>query len=404
MLQEVIFKGEVPLNRLELEIIDKKSEAFENALTSLVPIKMLIYPYVKDFRRKLINQKNLLLTTAKKIIQQPELKEKLVKRTEKKYFLESPFHALVMLYIPRIIIPLHIQKILKRFERRTRRYFRQRLRDFIAFLKMVQTSDLSPSAHDKDYWRFAFPDDKQFTGYLRAQYEYDRKILRMLKRGANWRNFYTLDILNSFSISFIPLYRLFSRIWKRISDTMEEYMKNKVLEFYLVDNLSNHVYNILKKKSYRFLIEETFPVDPEEFKKTIHEPWFIMQTNPQKGLKVERIHPTGEGVHPDGERYTATLMLLFMKMVITWDVYYRFDGPIEEWWIVNSNYTKSMTGYCIYERTPEGYCHYYSITVKVEPSEKLAALGELIIPALEKMTKENTQIMMQNIKKYYQNR
>ncbi|MHA1324620.1 MAG: hypothetical protein ACTSRL_17660 [Candidatus Helarchaeota archaeon] len=129
-----------------------------------------------------------------------------------------------------------------------------------------------------------------------------------------------------------------------------------------------------------------------------------MQTNPQKGLKVERIHPTGEGVHPDGERYTATLMLLFMKMVITWDVYYRFDGPIEEWWIVNSNYTKSMTGYCIYERTPEGYCHYYSITVKVEPSEKLAALGELIIPALEKMTKENTQIMMQNIKKYYQNR
>jgi hypothetical protein len=401
MLQETVYKGEAALNRLETEIIDKKTEAFESALTSLVPIKMLIYPYVKDFRRKLTNQKKLLLNTTKKILHNPAEKQKLLRRVEKKYYFESPFHALVMLYIPRIIRPMHIQRLLKRFERRTKRYFRQRIRDFTAFLRAAQASDLSPEAPDKDYWQHAFPSNLMFQGYLRAQYEYDRRMLKMLKRGGNWKNFYTLDILNSFSISFIPLYRLFSRIWRRISETMEEFMKTKVLDFYLVDNLSDHVYKILKEKSYRYLIEEIFPVDPEAFKKIIHRPEFIMQTNPQKGLKVERIHPEGEDLHPEGERYVATLMLLLMKMIISWDVHYRFEGPIEEWWIVNSNYTKTMNGYCIYERTPEGHCHYYSITHKVEVSDKLAGLGELILPALEKMTKENALTMMQNIKKYF---
>ncbi len=401
MLQEMVFKGEPPLNRLEKDVIDKKADAYESALISLVPIKMLIYPYVKDFRRKLVKQKNLLLEAAKKILQDPEGKQNIIKKVEKKYYKESPFYALVMLYIPRIIVPRHIQKLLKRFESRTKRYCRQRIRDFTAFLRIIQASDLNPNAQVKDFWQYVFPEDQQFTGYLRAQYEYDRKVLRMFKKGASWRNFYTLDVLNSFSISFIPLYRLFSRIWKKIAEAMEDFMKSKVLDFYLVDSLSDHVYNLLKEKSYRFLLEETFEVDPDEFKKTIHEPWFIMQKNPQKGLTVERIHPEGAGVHPDGERYTAKLSLLLMKMIIKWDVHYRFEGAIEEWWIVNSNYTKSMSGYCIYERTPEGHTHFYSITAKVEISEHLAALGELMMPMLEKMSKENTQIMMANVKKYY---
>jgi len=38
------------------------------------------------------------------------------------------------------------------------------------------------------------------------------------------------------------------------------------------------------------------------------------------------------------------------------------------------------------------------------PSEHLAALGELMLPALERMTKENTRTMMKNIKKYYQDK
>ena len=76
MLQEMVFKGEAPLNRLELEIVEKKVEAYEQALTSLVPIKMLIYPYVKDFRRKLLKQKNRLLDTAKKVAMDPENQQK----------------------------------------------------------------------------------------------------------------------------------------------------------------------------------------------------------------------------------------------------------------------------------------------------------------------------------------
>lgn len=401
MLQEMVFKGEVPLNKLESEIIDKKTDAYESALSSLIPIKMLIYPYVKDFRRKLVKQKKLLIEAAKRVLQDPENRPTIIKKVEKKYYKESPFYALVMLYIPRIIVPRHIQALLKRFERRTKRYCRQRVRDFTAFLHIIQSSNLNPNSQVKDFWQHVFPMDQQFTGYLRAQYEYDRKILKMFKKGSNWRNIYTLDVLNSFTVSFIPLYRLFSRIWKKIAASMEDFMKNKILDFYLVDSLSDHVYNLLKEKSYRFLLEETFAVDPEEFKKTIHEPWFIMQMNTQKGLNVERIRPEGAGVHPDGERYTASLSFLLMKMIIKWDVHYRFEGAIEEWWIVNSNYTKSMNGYCIYERTPEGYTHFYSITAKVEPSEKFAGLGELLMPMLEQISKENTQTMMQNVKKYY---
>ncbi|MHA1278409.1 MAG: hypothetical protein ACTSRC_03825 [Candidatus Helarchaeota archaeon] len=404
MLQTAAFKGERSLNVLEKEIIEKKTEAFEAALSSLIPIKMLIYPYVKDFRRKLTKQKDLIIRTAKKVLLDPERRKTHIKRAEIQYYRDDPFYALVMLYIPQLIVPMHIKRLLKRFKQRNLRFFRRRVRDFAGFLKHVQDSELTEESPEKDYWQLVFPEDEMFTSYLRALYEHDQKMLYMLKKGANWRNFYTLDILNSFSLSFIPLYRLFSRIWRRIPETMEAFMKTKVLDYYLIDSLSDHVYKILKEKSYQFLLEETFQVDPDEFKKTIHEPEFIMLTNPQKGLQVERIYPKGPGLHPEGERYTATLNLLLMKMVIKWDVHYRFEGHIEEWWVVNSNYTKTLTGYCIYEPTPDGFCHYYSITVKTEPSEHLAALGELMLPALERMTKENTRTMMKNIKKYYQDK
>lgn len=393
MLQETIFKGERALNALEMEIVEKKTEAFESALNSLVPIKILVYPYVKDFRRKLIKQKEILIETAKKVISNPDMEQKYVRKAAKDYYYNNPFHALVMLYIPRIIVPMHIQRLLKRFERRTKRFFRLRVKEFTAFLQSIQAVDLPNETPDKDYWQQVFPEDQQFTGYLRFQYENDKKTLKMLKKGANWRNFTAFDVLNSFSISFIPIYRLFSRIWKSISDSMEEYTKRKVLEFYLIDSLSTHVYNILKEKSYRFVLDETFSVSPEQFMKEIHDPAFIVRFNPQKGMNVEKLGP-------NGERYLAVANMILFKLNIAWDVYYRFEGLIEEWWIENSNYLDSMTGYCIYERVPEG-CHYYSITVKVKPSEKLAAIGDMIIPTLEKMTKENTHTMMLNIKKYY---
>jgi hypothetical protein len=202
-----------------------------------------------------------------------------------------------------------------------------------------------------------------------------------------------MDILNSFSISFIPLYRLFSRIWKQVPDAMEEFMKTKVLDYYLVDSFLN-VYNILKEKSYRFMIEKFLPVPPERVMDDIHTPEFIMRFNPQKGLTVEKCGA-------NCERYKAVANMILFKLKIAWDLHYRFEGLIEEWWITNSNYVKSMTGFCLYERTPENYCHYYSITVKVEPSDQLAALGDMIIPTLEKMTKESTLTMMENVRKYY---
>ncbi|MHA1648592.1 MAG: hypothetical protein ACTSYB_00235, partial [Candidatus Helarchaeota archaeon] len=108
MLQETVFKGERPLNALEKEIIEKKTAAFESALTSLVPIKMLVYPYVKDYKRKLTKQKDLLIKTAKKIIQDPDQREKYIKKASIQYYRDDPFHALVMLYIPQLIIPMHI--------------------------------------------------------------------------------------------------------------------------------------------------------------------------------------------------------------------------------------------------------------------------------------------------------
>ncbi|NVM55913.1 MAG: hypothetical protein HWN66_19590 [Candidatus Helarchaeota archaeon] len=394
MLQEMILKGERPLNLIENEIIAKKTEAFEAAITSLVPIKLLIYPYVKDFRRKLKKQKSLLLKTAKNIVQAPEKQQTLIKRAEKQYYLNNPFYSLVMLYIPRIIVPRHIQRLLKRFERRTRRYFRRRVKDFVAFLQTIQRSEISPDAPDKDFWQLVFPEDQMFTGYLRAQYENDIKTLKMLKKGANWRNFYTLDVLNSFSISFIPLYRLFSIIWRRVSEAMEEYMKRKVLDFYLIDTLSDRVYNILKEKSYRYLMEKVFPAPPETVMKDMHDPDFIMRFNPQKNLKVKKLGPKCE-------RYSSNTQVLLFKLDFSWDVHYRFEGAIEEWWFTNSNYVKNMTGYCVYERTPDGHCHFYNITVNFQPSDSLATIGDLIMPILERMSKENTKTMMEKVRNYY---
>ena len=393
MLQEMLLKGEPSLRALEREIIAKKTEAFESALNSLVPIKLLIFPYVKDFQKKLTKQNQILLQTVKKVLQNTEDIQNTVEKAADTYYYNNPFHSLVMLYIPRIIVPMHIQKLLKQFESRTKHYFRRRVKDFVAFFRRIEESNLPSCAPDRQFIQYIFPTEAFFTDYLRDQYEYEIKILRLLKKGSDWRNFTTLDILNSFSISFIPLYRLFSRIWKRISETMEEYMKEKFLDYYLID-LSSHVYDILKEKSYRFVLEETFPVDPEFFKQQIHDPAFIMRFNPEKGLKVERIAP-------QCERYISVSNLLLLKFTIAWDTHYRFEGPVEEWWVDNSSYIKTMTGFCIYERTPEGHCHYYSITVIVEPSEKLAAFGDMIIPTLERMTKENTKTMMKNIKKYY---
>ena len=398
----MLLKGEPALRTLEREIIAEKTEAFESALTSFVPIslaKVLIHPYVKDFQKKLMKQNQILLQTSKKIFQNPDLNQEIIEKAADQYYYNNPFHALVMLYIPRIIVPLHIQKLLKQLEGRTKKYFRRRVKDFVAFLRRIEESEIPSCAPERQFMQYIFPNEAFFTDYLRDQYEYELKILKLLKKGANWRNFSTLDILNSFSISFIPLYRLFSRIWKRISEQMEEYVKTKVLDYYLIDSLSSHVYNILKEKSYRFLLEETFPVDPEFFKQQIHDPEFIMRFNPEKGLKVERIEP--EDGSPPFERYTSVTSLLLLKFTIAWDTHYRFEGPIEEWWVDNSKYVKAMTGFCIYEPTPEGYCHYYSITVNVEPSEIIAGFGDMVITTLERMTKDNTKIMMKNIKKYY---
>ena len=243
----MLLKGEPALRTLEREIIAEKTEAFESALTSFVPIslaKVLIHPYVKDFQKKLMKQNQILLQTSKKIFQNPDLNQEIIEKAADQYYYNNPFHALVMLYIPRIIVPLHIQKLLKQLEGRTKKYFRRRVKDFVAFLRRIEDSEIPSCAPERQFMQYIFPNEAFFTDYLRDQYEYELKILKLLKKGANWRNFSTLDILNSFSISFIPLYRLFSRIWKRISEQMEEYVKTKVLDYYLIDSLSSHVYNI----------------------------------------------------------------------------------------------------------------------------------------------------------------
>ncbi|MFX1293359.1 MAG: hypothetical protein ACFFD2_00675 [Promethearchaeota archaeon] len=394
MFQKTVFKGERPLKALGKEIIEKKTEAFESALASLVPVKILIYPYVKDYRRKLTKQRHLLIRTAKKIIQNPEDQEKYIKKSALQYYRDDPFYALIMLYIPNLIVPMHIQKLLKNFQRRTKRIFKRRVLDIATFLQYIQESEISEEAPDREFFQYIFPKDKLFTAYLRATYDNDKKTLQMLKKGANWRNFYTIDILNSFSITFIPLYRLFSRIWKRISETMNEYIKTKVLDYYLVDTLSEHVYNILKEKSYSYLLDEVFPVPPEIVMKDMHNPEFIMRFNPQKGLQVTKCGT-------NCERYNAIANIILFKLKIKWDTHYRFKGDIEEWWITNSNYVKTLTGFCVYERTEENYCHFYNITVNVEPAENLEALGAIIIPTLERITKDNTKLMMDNVKKYY---
>ncbi|MFX1298372.1 MAG: hypothetical protein ACFFD2_26395, partial [Promethearchaeota archaeon] len=185
--------------------------------------------------------------------------------------------------------------------------------------------------------------------------------------------------------------------WRHIPEAMEEYIKKKVLDYYLIDSLSDKVYNILKEKSYRFLIEEILPAPPEKVMEDMHRPEFIIRFNPQKGLHMEKIAP-------NREHYTTIANMILFKLKLSWEFVYRFEGFVEEWWVENANYLKNMSGFCIYERTKDNQCHYYSITVKVEPNETLAALGEMIIPTLEKMTKENTAIMMENIRKYYMER
>ena len=182
LLQEMLLKGEPSLRALEREIIAKKTEAFESALNSLVPIKMLVFPYVKDFRKKLTKQNQILLLTTKKVLQNAEGIETIIDKAADTYYYNNPFHSLVMLYIPRIIVPMHIQKLLKQFESRTKKYFQRRVKDFVAFFRRIEESNLPSCAPDRQFIQYIFPTEEFFTDYLRDQYEYEIKILKLLKR------------------------------------------------------------------------------------------------------------------------------------------------------------------------------------------------------------------------------
>ena len=107
-------------------------------------------------------------------------------------------------------------------------------------------------------------------------------------------------------------------------------------------------------------------------------------------------------------KYQITINILLLKLSSYWDAVseYHFgeDYIFEEWHIENSNYANYMDGFCLWERTPKNHCRFANITKTFIPNDKLALLGDTIINQLEKLSNQNTEKMMINVKKYIINK
>ena len=143
MISEIKLKGESILQDIESEIIDIKTNAFEQTLKSLIPIKLLRSPYVRDYRKKIIKQKQILFAALRQIIMDPEDdRDRIIDKSFKMFFKKDPIYSLLLMYLPSFIKSNKTAKILDKLERANYRFYKLKILENLAILNYLSKKDI----------------------------------------------------------------------------------------------------------------------------------------------------------------------------------------------------------------------------------------------------------------------
>jgi len=390
MKKRICIPGENILVDLENEIIEEKTRAYQIALSKLYPFPLLTQPFVLDYRKKLHYQFNVLFQTAKEIYLQPGKKREIIKKNFRKYYQHTPLYSILLLQISPIFAPNFIRKVLKQLKRLNFRYFRRRIIFLLLLFERLNSLPIDTLHSDDEFVRRIFGDKKFLMEYIYSYIEIEQKKYRIIKKGGDWSQIHPQDYLHSFTLTSISFYHYVSSIWKTHSQYLTQFLKAKVADLYHLKTLEDGELEIVKSGKYRYKLIKEFPRPPKIMMELFHDPDTLMKNYPNKNIKIEKIAP-------NRLRYTISEKIPLMKIVLQYDLVYRFKGNIEEWWIENSNYIKKMTGFAVYEETPEGHCRYADILVDFELADSLKPFEDMIIPTLERIGRQNVESLMENI-------
>ena len=399
MISELNLKGETILRDLETEIIEVKTRAFDRTLRSLIPIKIFREPYLRDYQKKLEKQTEILLAATKKImLEAKEDRKRIIENSFKLYYKKDPIYSLLLMYLPTYIQSVKIKKILSKLERINFRFYKLKLQENIAILNYLNNTDFDPNLEGNELLASVFPDENMFSAFLQNYVEREKKIYSIIKQGGSLKGTLSVfDAFSGFSITMIPFYRLTTNIRINILEELDNYVRDKIWKVYYKD-ASTQIYTFkdCQEKKFRHKILYTFPASPEEVFEKFYDTDVLTKTNPEKSFKATRLSK-------DRVKYEVTINLLIVQMKIYWETVSKYtfgeNFIFEEWHIENSNYGKSMEGFCLFERTKNNHCRYANITKSFTPNEKLALLGEPIIRQLEDISNQNSEKMMKNIHK-----
>ncbi|MHA1751125.1 MAG: hypothetical protein ACTSYZ_02045 [Candidatus Helarchaeota archaeon] len=399
MISELSLKGEIVLRDLENEIIEVKTKAFDETLRTLIPIKLLRSPYIKDYKKKLEKQLQILFAAVKKIMTSPKQEsKKIIKNSFKLYYKKDPINTLLLMYVPSFIQSIKIKEIINKLERANFRFYKLKISETIAILNYLSKKKIDLDQDNNKILASVFPDENMVNAYLNNYIEREKKIYSIIKQGGSWKKTFSFfDAFSGFSITMIPFYRLTSNIRINILEALDNYVRNKLWNVYY-KNSSYQIYTFkdCQEKHFRHKILYTFPASPEEVFEKFYDADILTKTNPEKSFKATRLSK-------NRVRYEITVNLLLLKMKIYWEAVSKYtygDNFIfEEWHIENSNYGEYMDGFSLFERTKKNHCRYANVTKSFIPNEKLALLGEPVINQLENFSNLNTEQMMKNIYK-----
>jgi hypothetical protein len=383
--------GERVLYDLEERIIEEKTHAYQTALQELFSVPILfLQPYIADYRRKLLRQFQIVAATAKKIFENPKRKQILLRWNFPEYYERDPLYRTLLLYVPPLFTAPYIRQIINQLKRLIRRYYIRRINLMLVLFEKLATLQIENVHSDEELLRRLFTDKNLLFEYMYSHIEIEWKKNRIIEKGGDWKQFTTLDYFHSFSITTVPFYQYVAKVWKTINETLLPALKSKIADMYHIKTLAEGELEIVKSGKYRYKLVKEFPRSPQTMMEIFHDPDILVKHYPSPNIKIEKIAP-------DRLRYTISEKLPLMKIVLKYDLVCCFKGSIEEWWVENSKYIKEMRGFAVYEETPEGHCRYADILVTFSLDDQLKPFENVIIPALERMGRNNIEQLMENI-------
>ncbi|MHA1277821.1 MAG: hypothetical protein ACTSQ8_11575 [Candidatus Helarchaeota archaeon] len=385
--------GEQVLEKLEKEIIEEKTRAYQIAISSIWPVPLLTQDAVQNYKYKLQRQLNILFTTAKEIYLNPDRKERLIKLNFPEYYQKTPLYSVLLLQIPPIFAPNFIRKVLKQLKKLNKRYFKRRINFLLILFKKLESLKIETIHSEEELLRRLF--EKTFLmEYIYSYIEIEQKKYWIIKKGGDWNQLSVRDFFNGFTMTSLSFYKYVSNIWKTLSQYLTEFLEAKIADLYHLRTLENGNLEIVKTGKYRYKLIKEFPCTAQRLVEIFHDPETLVKNYPTKNIRIEKIAP-------DVLRYEITEKIPLMKIVLKYDYHFSIEkqpnGFHEEWWIENSNYIRSMTGFAVYEETPEGNCRYADILVNLEMDDQLKPFENMIIPMLENIGRKNIEALMENV-------